>query len=356
MTIQHSKATMWYPVPVQSDNLLSIAGTTLDAAGEKAWQVFQWPESGTVEKIGFRVGSVTVAPTANHDVRIETVGTDGLPTGTLAWTNSNAGRLCNTANQYASVTLTASSTVTMGDYAALVIEAPGANFGTIQISTFQRQSQATPYGGSSVPTATKSGLALLMHVEYASGLVYEIEGLFPWSAIGNNVFNSSSNPNERGNRFQIPFPARLKGVWVSMAASAATTFTIKVYNSSNTLVLSKSFDTDYRVGTTAGPSYFRFGSRLSLAANSTYRVMVCPDTTTGITLYDFDVAAANIMDGMGGGTAMHYTTADNPFTAFTDTTTKRAIMALALDGFDDAVGGGGGGLLTHSGMTGGLRG
>src|SRR5688572_2948852 len=61
----------------------------IDATLEKAGFVFCPPKTGSIRKVGFRTGTVVSGGANDLDVRIETVASTGLPSGTLQTTNSN---------------------------------------------------------------------------------------------------------------------------------------------------------------------------------------------------------------------------------------------------------------------------
>ena len=190
-----------------------------------------------------------------------------------------------------------------------------------------------------------------MGVRYNDGSYAWTPWLFPASTFGNTAFNSASTPDERGLYFSSPVPVRASGIWVYVDADAD--FDLKLYDSDGSTVLKTiAVDTDLRALVAARIQYHYFPASQELLANTNYRLTALPGASS-IGLAEFTVNAAAIMDAFSGGQACHLTTRADAG-AWTQTTTQRPIMGLIIDGLSD--GAGGGGMIVHPGMSGGMRG
>lgn len=330
----------WTPVD------LTLAGNlnfVLDAAGEQCAFIFQAP-AGTIRKIGFRVATVTSAPTGNHDIRLETVDlSTGLPTGTLVGTNTNAAALLNSTG-WKEVTLTADATPTEGDLIAIVIKAPATNFGNIRPATLAGIVQNLPY---SVTTAGgKTTLIGACGVMLDDGTVPNV-GTWPINAINSVSWDSADNPDRRGFRFKVPGTVRLGGLraWVD----ADGLFDLLFYDSNGTSVttVKANVDPDARGSTSVGEHLIRLtgANCQELDAETWYRLVLLPTTSNNIALSEIQVGAAAWLGGLPGGVNMHWTQVNGApanEAAWTNTTTSVPYGGLIFDQIDDGTGAGSG--------------
>jgi hypothetical protein len=216
MTLQTLNGGLIVPMLWSRGGNTAFAGLLLDADGEKAAYIVQAPKSGNLDRIAFR--SSTVTSGANLDCRIETVSTsDGNPTGTLWATNTNCTVNCNASNTWFEGTLTASAAVTKGDLFAVVFVAPsGANLNISVCSSMLDviSGWGFPYNAHYTTSWAKGTSDVVqVAVRYDDG-TYPNICAFPASAMANTQWNSSSNPDERGLYFSLPFPARLTGTLI----------------------------------------------------------------------------------------------------------------------------------------------
>ena len=335
-----------YPgfLPRNANAQASFSSSLLDAAGEKLAWIIQAPKAGTISKVCFR--SSTVTSSGDADVRLETVdGATGAPSGSLFGTNTNATQTVSTSNTWWTTTLTAGAVVTQGQDLAVVIANTTGTYNityggvTLWVSNY-------PYMQVNTGAWVKTAGVPVTAFEYNDGSYGYIADALPYSAFTNTAFNNSSNPDERGIKFRLPFSARVVGAEVVLDADAACD--IVLYGSDGTTVLtSRSLDSDVRFGANGGNLAVRFPASQTLLANTDYRMTVLPTSGSNVTISDFAVASAAIWDAVDGGADFHLTTRNNAG-AWTDTTTSRTLMALLIDAVDL------GGLKTHPGMSGGM--
>lgn len=322
----------------------AFTSVLLDASGEKSAHIVQAPKTGSIHKVHWRTGTVTT-PT-DTDVRLETVEltTQGNPSGTLFGTNTNATQASAsiTSNTWITTTLTADASVTRGDVLAVVIAPSGSPNYNVSHATlanvgfpYRRQFTTSWIGGASSSGATCA-------LEYSDGSFAYCPGVFPWSAINAHTIGSGSTPDEIALRFSFAAPLRVSGAWI--AAEADGDWSLVLYDSDGTSAL-QTATRDKEVRSTNGFALHHhviFPASQQLLASTTYRLSFKPTSATTGVIYSFDVAAAAILDQMEGGQNLHYS-ARTDAGAWSETTTRRPMIGLIIDGIDDGAGAGGGG-------------
>jgi len=321
------------------DRSPAIVGITIDAASEKAAFVFRAPKTGTISKVAFRTETVTTGATV--DVRLETVSTaNGDPTGTLLGTNSNGSQVIADADDdtWFTTSLTTGVAVTRGDLMSAVIVNPAGSPGSMLIAELDDSLvfYGFPYGDAYTASWSKRTDYAIMAFEYDDGSYATVPQAFPVSNINSVAFNNTSDPDHRGLKFKLPFPFRLAGIWLLLDLDGDAD--IKLYDSDGTSVLATtSIDSNVRYTTSSKVLFVDFASPQSLSKDVSYRVVVEPTSATSVTLFDFDVNSAAVMDAFSGGQDFHHT--EKKDAGWTDTTTKRPWIGLLIDGFDDGAGG-----------------
>jgi hypothetical protein len=320
-----------------------ITMVTLDAAGEYASFIFQAWKDMTISHIGFRTGAVSGSPTAN--VRIETVGTDGNPSGTLWATNTNIVTGTLVANTWALHALTASASITRGQLVAVKIAYnSGTSFVVQQLTgTLLSLMPSLSYRvlNSGTPTqSVHSGLALVA-VGSATNSFYPIPGMFPLTAVASTDFASSSSPNRYGIRFQLPFKAQLLAI--TFVSNLLGDFDIGIYNDAGTLLDGTSFDGD--VFHDGQP--FQFDTPQTLNKNTWYRATVEATTATTQEVFTMTLPSSDYVSASPYGSFGHLTTFTSPNWDDTNTTIV-PMMQLSLLQVDDGDGAGGGGASAYT--------
>lgn len=316
---------------------------TLDNAADRHALIFKAPATCSATKVGFSTRTVTSSQSV--DVRIETVdGTSGDPSGTLidSPTNQAYGTEATLAsNTYYEPTLTAAQSLTAGTTYAVVIQYT-STAGTIQTlnQSIDTSTAEFPYASYNLTGSyAKSASTILNIVLYCGGAYYELGTMPPLSsATLSAAYNSGSTPDERGNKITFPVPVKVDGFWAMAGGAAGGTWDFVLYDSDGTTALKTiSFDGDQRGnGTTRGKIYVRWGSPISLSANTAYRVVIKPTNTTNVTLYQFTVNSTAILDAYSGGSAAFLTTRVDAAGSWTDTaTTTRAMVGLIVTGLDN---------------------
>jgi len=253
----------------------TLSGNTLKVA-----TILQAPKTGTIDRVCWRTLTVTTGDTV--DVRLETVGTDGHPTGTLLGTNTSGSTSVNAAddNVWFETTLTAGASVTKGDVFAIVHSFAGS--GNMQIT------QITPHSGTALfqfpycdnhngtswsKSQQRWGCGAVRYSDttypYTPGLVPVANGT---ASFGAHAYMSTSSPDEYGNKMTVPFGCKVAGVWLNPSGTNAGNFEVRLYNNAGTLAGSKAFDGDQQSLQAASANWYLFDSEVTVAAGDVIRV------------------------------------------------------------------------------------
>lgn len=314
---------------------ITIGSLTIDAGDEKAAFVFRAPKAGNIDRVAFRTATVTTGATV--DVRLETVGTDGNPTGTLAGTNTNGSKVIANGDDDAWIetTLTAAAAVTRGQLLALVIVNPSVSPGNLNIARF---------GGEGFPYAlnyttswqTKTSSTLPMAVRYDDTTYPRVWGAQPFATLAQTSVTTATTPDEVGNKFTVPFPCKAEGAWV--AANVSNTsgdFTVRLYDGSNNVLASATIDMNQQ-----GAELHRvvWDTEVTLAIATTYRLVILPTTTNALN-YRHATWPSGLASAAPGAGAWEFTSRTDAG-AWTDTADKIAMIGLLISALDDGAGGG----------------
>jgi hypothetical protein len=346
--ISHVPALFWR---TNSGNA-AFQAIVLDAAGERATLVIHAPATGNITEVGFRCNGLSSS--GDVDVRIETVdATNGQPSGTLWGTNTNGTVTVNAAGTWFTATLTASASVTKGEVIAVVITNTTGNY---QLSAVAPSIYGFgfPYGATFLGSVWTKGTNIIAAALNYGGTYPWIPGVRPYSGLNTPNYNNASSPAERGLKFTLGMSVRAIGCYLYADIDAAAE--IRLYDSGTNLVANGTIvlDSDIRGQTTPGSNEYLFPAPITLSASADYRLVLAPTSVSNVGLADYDVAAAAILSGQPGGGNFVYTSRPAAG-SWTDSTTKRPLsMGLIIDQID--IGSGGGGMIVHPGMAGGLRG
>lgn len=358
MTIQSIPAGLWIPRPFPDIGTPSLTfySSVSNAGGKIGW-ILAAPKAGNIHKVVW--GTRTVTTGATVDVRLETIDatvTPAVPSGTLFGTTTNGAQVVASSddNVTFTTTLTADATVTQGQLFAVVIA--NASPGSMSIptcltglSTILGFPYIAVFNGTSWAAST-TGVVPSLSLEYSDGSYAPIQGVWPASAtLNTNAMSTSTTPDVWGLRFQLPFPARVRGAWGIINGSGD--FTVRLVNSAYNqgaltgILATATLDKDERAATPRTYN-FTFDNSVSLAANTNYRLIVSPSTTTSLSVYDLSLVTAAQMNAWEGGSNFMLTSAKDPtqdsdWTNYNSGTFREPFIGLLLDGFDDAVSTGG---------------
>lgn len=302
-------------------------------------QVFQITETGSIKGASFGIAANMWTTPAAIDVRLETVGSDGRPTGTLWATNTNYSITSGiAANTWQSVDFTAPASVTRGDFVALVIQ-PSTTY-DFYLKINNGGPLRFPYGTAKVSGAwNKDTYTLQCGLKYADDAYRHFPGVSTWSVIDNTDFNTGNTPDEIGIKFVAPFDCTVGGVWSTAELASASAITFKLYDGATTVF---TFSVGGAMSNNAPPGLNQhiLPASYSLTAGATYRLTAQSSSVSSMRLTKGTVSAAALMAANHMGADCVWTERTDGG-SWTDISTQRPFMGLLLDGVP--AGGGGGG-------------
>jgi len=347
----------------------------VDAAEEFFVVVMKVQDTGTLNKIGWKTGTITAGTSFVLKISIETVAeTVGQPVAT-----TNAGKTLYAAGAesaditvlstntiyYTAINSTTGVAVTAGDDIAITFRltaVDGAsiglalnqygNIGSLTEGRIARNSYGASYLGSSwaiYPYYQPISL------EYSNGF-HPHPGIIPISDATTVAFNSTSDPDRRGAKFKFPLRCRLSGVMVKFDADTDTELIL--YDSDEYTVMTGfpvTISSTKRSANTTGEFLITFLTKPELESNTFYRMVLLPKTSTNIVMSTLNTPDDSSILGSGNyveTTSLSYTTFNGAPSSeshsWTDTVVKPQISFL-IDGIDI----GGGSLIGPSVLIGG---
>lgn len=310
----------------------SLSTKTLDASTDKLAFVFQVPKSGNITKIGFRTGTVTVADTLK--ITLQTVDSNGDPTGTLYGGSALVTQAAPASNTWYEVTLGTPAAAIQGDVVAVVIEFNSYVAGNLSISIHADGPKFPYINQNDAATWTHQAGGIMMVIGYDDGS-YPITNTLPITALTSQAYNSGSTPDERALKFSFPVAVRVCGASIFVAPTAGSAFDVVLYDTDGTTVLaSVSMDGDVRGGTAINRMAIYFTSPVILTAGASYRLSIKPTNANNITVLEYTVNAAAYLEAIPGGTSCILSTRTDAG-AWTDTTTIRPKQGLIIDQVDN---------------------
>lgn len=337
------------PYPYNSSRNLNnfIASTALNEQADLQGCVIQIPKAGNITKVGFRTAAVT---TANDlQVGIFTVdATTGNPDTASAYKTMAVGtQAAPAANTWYTVTLgTQATSVVQGDVVGVIIQSADADAIDLSISLADSANWVSlvPYGvhyNNATTTWAKTVGSPIISLEYDDGSYAQIQGVLPASGLTDRAYDTvGAEEDEGGNMFQVPFKCRVVGWWFYGDVNAD--LTVKLYDSDGSTVLTSfAYDLQQQQGSTNGFRWGLFPASQTLSINTNYRITTLASSSTGHQMSDMTVTAAAVMDAMPGGQEVHYTSRDGGG-SWAQITTRRAMIGVLIDQFDDGASTGGG--------------
>lgn len=333
---------------------------TMDAEGEMVAFRFPAPKSGTINRVGFRFGTVTQAPTEGLTVSFQAGDGTGLPDGTPTHSRLvEAGSIV--ANTWVSTGLItddgtdtgSKKTVTRGESLYAVIEfAAFALSDALQIAhqhnAFYSHLRTSVYALLFTSSWAKQAgpVGLVFAVEYEDDGWVPIAGCVPTESNSSIAMSSASNPNERGMKFTLPGGLRVNGFIVHKTAAGTTgTFQLFLYDGSdNVLASTNDQDPDeFSAAGNAGFGWYPFENvaQVELNANTTYRVAIKATGAGNIALNGVQPDAFEHRSAMPWGTDAVQTVRGGGAWTDDSTTGIQYFIGLTIDGISSNSGGSG---------------
>lgn len=275
--------------PAASD---TVGNSLMDAAGEGCGIVFAAPATGTITALLFRTGAVSNSQTLRAG--LQGIDANGFPDGT--WANGGAcyaDQASPAASTVYTLTLGGGGlSVTKGTQYSANIQWAGT-VGSVNIHGVVPSTQfgwglrgATLFsGGGNYGVVNTGSWAVsnanvpMIGVSYG-GTFYPIPGIVPPIVRATAAtIASNTTPDEVGNRFRLPFAARCAGIFAQI--DAVPDVDLVLYPDSGAALATA---TVTKRPTALGLAVGMFATPVTLAANTWYRVVVKPTSTTSFGL------------------------------------------------------------------------
>lgn len=304
--------------------------SSLTATNNKYIAILTAPKTGNITHVNFRTVSVSAPETIQ--IRLETIDSSGVPTGTLINANATGSQTSPVANTNYETALTGSVPVTKGQLFAVVFSCPSGtpNVQFSRLTTPYASMTNFPYAASFNGTVwTKLANVPIIALKYDDNTYPYLDGCYPPMVMSATNFNTTTAAfDEAGNLFTVPFQCRVVGTW-TYVATAAGTFDSVIYDSSDN-VLASSTDLLNQALVVSGASRMNlFNTPIILEPNTQYRVTTKSTNTTNVStrFLTFDSTAIQEVTGVQDFT---YTQRKGSG-AWTDTANKRALIGLVID-------------------------
>lgn len=346
---------LWIPyAPAFAATAPAFTSKLMDASAEGVAAIIEVPKTGTLDKFEWLAGTVTL--NANSQIRssFQDVSlTTGAPDGTVDQFRNTAGSGISTNTWTVPGLITSDGTdtgakrsVTRGGFLACVIDYSTFTAGDVlNVQTLSTDDIAALASGGIPYTMQFTGAGPwadqtqqpIVGLKYNDGTYAYVGGVtYPIQALNTVLFNSASTPDERGSIIRFPAPVRVGAAWVRIDLDGDADLVL--YDSDGITALETvSMDKDVRQGLVGRTRQIRFATDRALLANTNYRLVVKPTSVTDLTIYDFDVNAAALLDGVEGGQTWQYTQRTDAG-AWTQTVTKRPWMGVLVTHIDDGAG------------------
>jgi hypothetical protein len=345
---------------------ISLTATTVDAAGESVScvgyiRLSSGPGTSKVlsaagsGKIHVCLGALTFANgSTNVRVGVNDVDAAGVEDGTHdVYGDFVGGGGGLSANGVNNLTMTSGTkTIADGDLVAIVVEMT-ARGGADSVVV----NRATMSGGSVLPYATvdagsgpaKAGGngAALCAIEFDDGTIGYMANMWARFPVLQTAFASNSTPDEYALVFQVPFKARVSGLFAGLGnLAAADDFELILYSDPlGTPVAELTAAQDMTIGD--GQIWIsRQSGSYTLSPGTNYAIAIRPTTTNTLSFYRFDLGTggANLRKACVFGTnCSTYYRQDNAGAFGNESTTSIPMLGVWIDQLDDGVSAGGGG-------------
>ena len=346
----------------------------LSAADHRIAHVFTVTKSGILDKFEFAINPVGATVDNASVIRVSfraVVAATGEPAGAIDQYRDILGSAISPGIWLSPGLMTSDGTdsgvkrtVTRGDLMCIVIEyqtftasdnlAVSVARGRVTGASLGPSCNVFPYelsqsGGSWDKSAVIDG-PVMFALKYADGTygrpiapgqggtLTKIEG---------NTFNAASTPDEKGNRFVLPFPVRVTGAVVRVSPAAGADFEVVLIDTDGSAELEAvAVDAEHGTVTSSAnpnPLFVPFAAQHELAIG-TYRLTVRPTTANVLRVASVTVDAAAIMESVYN--LNWFGTSRANLGAWTEEDTRLYLFGLVVDGLEEgsgAAGGGGGG-------------
>ena len=290
MALQNTPDLIWPAVPLSGTSASSIPVTSITA---KITYIFPAPATDSATSFTFRTNTVTTGCT--WSVRLETVGADGQPSGTLVATDTEGTVVIADSddNVWKTVTFTAPASLTKNTLYAIVMGySSGGGTVDLNLGAYSTGQGAIVYGIPYCSTYNGSVWTHSTAFNWFSAMLlfgsnyYHMPGFLPFVAASGTGFGTGSNPDCRGMKFQLKFPCKIRGFLASIDGDAP--YDVKLYDSDGVTVLStfSITDADFPPVASARVMFGVFSTPVTLVKDTNYYLSVEPTSASTMNLVE----------------------------------------------------------------------
>lgn len=359
-----------FPIPAGAGNF------TFDASTDLLALVFQIPKTGTIDAVHYRVTGVT-SPVMTHRISLQTVSaTTGLPDGSGSLYGSSTAITVDASTYGANTNYEAAvncTGATKGDVAALVFDLSAFTSGSFTqykgpgdfLGGPRSSGNTKPVFPYEVQNTTGSpakfgfGCTFTAYaLEYSGGEFVPIGVGF--SVVGTAISTTASNSGttRAGNRYRPVAKRRACGIWCTAGIGGNVLLRLRL-QSDDSILATATVDKDQVMSGAAlyHDRFFDSGATVQLTPGTDYYITLEGNDATGGDLLGFgNIVSVASLRSLTADENCYGVTYAGSYTSYTTANAvRRYNIGLITDQEDDGTGGGGG-LLTHPGMAGGMRG
>lgn len=303
-----------------------------------------WADAGTTVRVGLQDWSTSTGPDLEPDGTFD-VYADLVP-----------GTETVTAGAWASFAMeSGTKSLAHGDKVSVVCDMTargGSDVFAARMSAGVIGIPAISHNTSSTWVAVNGSPICL--IEFDDGTLATLSGAMTRRTQTDEAFQDSTNPDERGLIFQVPFSCKISGFWLSAAGAATADFSLKFYSDplgtpsaiATITMLGEQFP--HSNATVEAPIQIELasGSEIELSPNTDYCLAVKATGSSNVSLRTHVLENAAYRFAFPGGTQLRKGHRNADSGAFTETTTIIPEMGVIISHLDDGVQvGGSGGLL-----------
>lgn len=299
-------------------------------------------------KIHFRTGAVTWA-TSGTTLRIgiqdldNTTGPNGTPDGTFdVYDDIVQGTDSLSANTWTTITMSSGTkSIAHGDLIAVVFDLTTRNGSDSVAYSALNQTQANHPLCRGYTTSWQNpinGLPLVV-IEFDDGTLATILGSLPFITYTLELFSDSTNPDERGLIFQVPFACQVEGCVLSpiyFGTGANSDCDITLYETplgTPNALATKSILAE-NMNTTESAFFLLFSSPAYLKSNTDYCLAIKATGASNVGLRVCTLPSAASRCFIDGGTNLRKGTRNNGSGAFSEDTTNLYVMGVLISAVD----------------------
>ena len=348
----------WAPSPIYQTPPAFDTSGVLDASADRVAWIGMCDRALTVDQIAVSFGACATPATASF--RIETLsGSPDQPSGALWATNTEATPVTPVANSVVTGTLTANASIGIRTAFAVVVQSASTPINVIinRVANTAPLAGQFPYGATNL-TGSYSLSATIPMIgihDTIAGWVQLGEYTLPVVSFDGPAINTGTGATtgtRRGVRFSIPVPARLAKIHPRISYLTNADWDLILYDDSGgalQTMLSVVGDTQRSSG--GGGGFELPVNPYTIAANTFYKLAIVPTTANSVTLREATVGSGMLSACPMGTNWQSTAYISSAWSVITD---SHPFISLGFDQVDN--GASAGGLLTHPGMAGGMRG